>query len=397
MSAVLVASSGLAPVVTANGITAGNFSQWQQYLTSVYQGIYGTDVYLGNDSQDGQFIGVLAQALADCCAGAIAVYNSFSPTTAQGAGLSSNVQINGLSRLVPSYSTVPLQITGVAEITIINGQAIDENQNIWALPTSVTIPSGGQITVTGTCTTQGAIAAAEGTITNIQTPQYGWQAVTNTAAATLGSPVETDAALRIRQSNSTALPSQTIFDGIVANIEAVPGVTRVAAYENNTDATNDDGIPANTLYFIVEGGAQAAIFAAINATITSGIPTYGSITETITSPSGSTRLLKFDRPTDANMSVALTINPLAGWSTDTEAVIQAACVAYFETLAGGGTVGYFELAAVALLLGTSYAGTFKISAMTVQLNSNAPVSSDIQLAFNQMAVSAVGNIAITVT
>src|ERR1700674_260040 len=100
-------SSGLAPVVSATGITAGTFSQWLAYFVGQYQAIYGADSYLGNDSQDGQFIGVIAQSLADTCAGAVAVYNSMSPQTAQGVGLSSRVKMNGLKRLLPSNSTAP--------------------------------------------------------------------------------------------------------------------------------------------------------------------------------------------------------------------------------------------------------------------------------------------------
>jgi len=188
------------------------------------------------------------------------------------------------------------------------------------------------------------------------------------------------------------LPSQTIFEGIVASLEAVTGVTRVAAYENNTDAANSNGIPANTLYFIVEGGSNTDIFNAINSKITSGIPTYGSITTTITSASGSTRLLKFDRPTDATISVSLTIVALNGWASSNKAVIQSTLVAYFQALPGGASIGYFEVAATALLPGTIYNGTFKITAMTLQMNSAAPVQSDIQLSFNQMAVSAASNI-----
>jgi uncharacterized phage protein gp47/JayE len=389
-------SSGLAPVVSATGITAGTFSQWQTYLVAQYEAIYGADSYLGNDSQDGQFIAVIAQALADCGAGAIAVYNSMSPQTAQGVGLSSRVKMNGLGRLIPSNSSAPCTIIGQANQTVTNGQAIDTSGNIWALPASVTFPSSGSLSVTVTAVSPGAITAIPGSINRINTPVFGWQSITNVAAATPGAPVEPDSALRNRQSQSVSLPALTIFESIVANIQKVPGVTRVKGYENNTGAANANGIPANTLYFIVEGGAQPAIFNAIAKKITPGIPTMGNISQTIVDGNGSTRLLKYDLPTNATMSVALTLKAKSGWSVATEPLIAAALVAYFQSLDGGSNISFLGLPTIALLPGTPQAGTFSITGMTIQKNAAAPVGADIQLAFNEMAVSTIGNITFTV-
>lgn len=49
------------------------------------------------------------------------VYNAFSPSTAQGAGLSSVVKINGIRRKTASYSTVDLRIVGQVG-TIVTGR-----------------------------------------------------------------------------------------------------------------------------------------------------------------------------------------------------------------------------------------------------------------------------------
>lgn len=390
-------SSGLAPIITATGISAGSYADWFAYFTAQYKSIYGADVYLGNDSQDGQYIGVIAQALTDVCASAVAVYNSFSPATGQGAGLSSNVKLNGLARAKPTSSTALLTIVGVAGTTITNGLASDTNSNTWALPASVLIPNSGTIIVQATCTVQGSINAAGGAINAIQTPVFGWQSVTNVSAAVPGQPVETDAELRNRQSQSVSLPAVTVFESIVAALEAVSGVTRVKAYENNTSSTNGNGIPAYTLYFIVEGGAQADIFQAIFLKVTPGIPTFGSITKTVTDSNGSTRLLKYDVPVNATMSVVVTVKALSGWQTGTETLITAALVAYFEELAGGANISYLGLPGIALLPGTPFFGTFSITALTLKKNAGSPGTSDVQLAFNEMAVSDPSKITFVVT
>jgi hypothetical protein len=395
--------SPTAAIVGPNGITAPTYAQILAYLQSQYQAIFGADVYLGNDSQDGQLLGVFANAINDSNNMTIAVYNSFSPATAQGTGLSSNVQINGLVRLVPSFSTATLTLTGQAGAVVTNGQAADVNGNIWALPTTVTIGSGGTVNAVATCTTVGDVIAGMGTITQIQTPSYGWQSVTNAAAAATGAPVETDAALRVRQAASVTLPSVTIFEGIVASIEQVTGVTRIRGIENNTSSALSvpgGSIPANNLDFIVEGGSSTNIFNAIFEKITPGIPTYNgsgvnNVTTTITDSNGSTRVLNYQTPIDATMSVAITVNPLNGWASSTAALIQAALVAYFEGLSIGANISYFGTIAPATLSGTLYFGTFEITALTIQKNSLTPVSADIQLNYNEAAVSALTNIVVT--
>ena len=94
----------LAPTVSAAGISTVSFYDIQQSLIASAKQIFGNDVYLGNDSQDGQLIGVFSQAINDCNQIAAAVFNSFSPTYSQGAQLSSLVGINGLQRIRTNIS-----------------------------------------------------------------------------------------------------------------------------------------------------------------------------------------------------------------------------------------------------------------------------------------------------
>src|SRR5271165_5773944 len=205
--------------IDSTGYHYADFPTFLAFVQSNFQAIYGADVYLGSDSQDGQWTTFLAQAFFDTAALGASVYNSFSPATAQGIGLSRNVKINGLSRLVASYSTDTVSVGGTAGTVILNGVAQDTLGQLWNLPASVTIPSGGTIDVTATAQNIGAVDAASSTITTIFTPTLGWQTVTNAAAATPGAPVETDAALRVRQAQSTSLPANSVFEATVGALE----------------------------------------------------------------------------------------------------------------------------------------------------------------------------------
>src|SRR5208282_3528191 len=158
------------------------------------------------DSQDYQMLAIFSAAINDQNNTMIAAYQGFLPTYAQGAGLSSLVKINGLARETATNSTAQLVITGVVGTTITGGFAQDTNGNLWSIPTT-TIPESGEITVTATCQTPGAVSAAANSINIINTVILGWQTVTNPAIATVGVSAETDAALRQRQAISTSLPA----------------------------------------------------------------------------------------------------------------------------------------------------------------------------------------------
>jgi hypothetical protein len=304
--------SPTAALINSAGISAPPFAGILAWLVSQRLAIFGSDSYLGPATQEGQWLGVLAQAASDANAAAINCYQSFSPATAQGAALSSNVQINGLQRLVPSNSTVTLTITGVAGTIIANGVLSDSAGGYrWDLPPSVVIGLSGTVTATATCETVGAIQAALGTVTGMAAGlTAGWQAVTNPAAAAPGAPVEADGTLRIRQATSTTLPSLGVMDGIVGALWAVPGVVAVAAYSNLTGSTNSNGLPANSICFVVEGGSATAIAAAIATKKTPGIPTYGTtLVNVAVAWSATTLPIYFIVPAQVVVKVTVTLQP----------------------------------------------------------------------------------------
>lgn len=378
-------ASPTAPTISETGITAPDFAAILAYLQTQYRAIYGADLYLEPDSQDGQFLAIVAQAIADSNAAAIACYNAFSPATAQGNGLSSVVKINGIARLLPSKSTVDLKVAGVAGTTITNGIAGDANGNRWALPASVLIPLAGEIVVTATCTQDGAVSANAGTVTQILTPTYGWQSVTNDSPAAEGQPVETDAELRARQSISVAVPSLTIFEGIVGSVQNLAGVTRIAGYENDTDTTDSNGIPGHSIAVIVEGGDADAIALTIADKKTPGTGTAGSIVKTVVDSVGSSHTIRFSRPIESSIKVNLTIHNLSGYSASVLPIIKQAIADYINSLKIGESVEYFAIFVPANLSNEGYAATYKVTAMTIAKNAGTPAAADIAIAFNEAA------------
>lgn len=400
------------PAITidATGIQIPAYSDWYNWLVSVYQTIFGSDVYLGNDSQDGQLVGILAQAYADLGNAVGAAYNAFSPATAQGNGLSSQVKINGLRRLVASNSTATLTLTGQAGTVITNGIVSDTSGNQWALPASVTIGTSGTVSVTATSTTAGAINAQAGSISQIQTPTQGWQSATNPAAAVPGNPVETDAQLRVRQSKSTAAPSQTTVDAIAAAIGNVPGVTQYQVYENATSATDANGVPAGAIAPIVLGGSVTDVAAAIQLRKPPGGITYGTTSVQVLDPVGLPVTIKFYQLALTPIYVALTIQPLTGYVASTGTLIQNAIAAAISDNGIGATVYPLRLLGAANLSGSAAVSTsgltqaqldalsetYEITAFAVGTAPNPTGTAAIPIAFNAAAEGSASNVALTV-
>ena len=383
----------LAAQVSATGISAPSYDDCYQSLCASYRLIYGSDVNLDPDTQDGQWLAILAQAFTDVNAAAIAVYNSFSPATARGIGLASVVKINGLTKGLASYSTCAVTITGTPGTTITNGSVRDDAGNTWNLPSSVIIPVDASITITATCASAGAITADIGAITTIGTPTRGWLTVTNTVAAAPGVAGESDAQLRRRQALSTANPAQTPIASIAGQLRAIAGVTRVNYDENTTGSINTNGTPGHSFVMVVEGG-DAATIAQVIANGKLGAGTAGTITETVVDAYGVPSLIKFSAPTYKRIVVNVSIKPLAGYTVAIGNSLIAAIAAYITGLEIGESV-YLTQVISAAIQNSGGIGTFNLTSLTMAIYGGSATAADIPITFSQAATCVASDVSLS--
>lgn len=402
----------LSPQVTATGISGPSYADILAQLQTSYWQIYGADALLTPDTQDGQLLAVFAQAIYDAGQAVIATYQQFSPTTAQGAGLSSVVAINGLTRIAGTASTATLTITGNAG-TIINNGIVGDNQNLqtqWMLPATVTIPLSGTINVTATCASLGATAAAAGTLVTILTPTAGWVSVTNAGAATVGVAVESDVLLRARQASAASLPSQTVLAGIRTSVAAVSGANPSFVYENDTDAVNTFGLAPHSIGVVTAGGDPAAIATAIALKKSPGTSTNGPNSYVYVDPNGVPDLIQWYTLALVQISVTVTVHSINNYVSTTSTLIQQAVAAWINSLGIGGTDYLNKLFAPASLSGDiavaatgytqaqldAFASTYTITSITQAIGAGVQSAADIPITFSQMAYAAPSNIVVVV-
>jgi uncharacterized phage protein gp47/JayE len=370
--------------ISATGIYKPPFQDCLSYYQGGFQAIYGQDIYIANDSQDGQFVGLLALALDDCNGQAVAAYNSFSPITAQGTGLSSNVKLNGIARKIPSNSTVDLIVGGVWG-TVIDGGVVSDGQNDWLLPPEVIIPVSGQITVTATAALPGAILAPAGTVTIINTITLGWQTVTNPAPANPGQPVELDGQLRARQAVSTSLPAQSNLESVKGAVLAISGVTSCEAYENDDMLPDANTLPGHCIALVVEGGDDTAIAEMIALKKAPGCGTYGTTAVVLNDEQGVPHAYRFFRPSIINISYNVAIKPLPGFTQDIHDAIITSIVDWTNALPPGKSIALPLTYLPVQLYGGAGSNTYELQSVLMARDGTTPVAADIAILFNEQA------------
>lgn len=396
------------------GLVVPSYASILSMRISQYQAIYGVNVYLGTDSAKYQELSIEALCMYDTNLGSQLAYNSRSPLTAVGAGLDSVVKLNGLTRLVPSYSTAPVTITGVAGTVITNGGATDNQGYLWMLPLTVTIPNSGSVLVSAQCTTSGAIQAAPGAIATISAGQTaGWTAVNNPSAALPGVPTEQDSQLRSRQGVSVAGPSITLIGSTLAAIAAVPGVTRYAlgipsadgmstSIENPTAVTDEFGNPAHSISMVVEGGSPLDVATAIFNKSGIGVlrnagSSSGSQSISVVNPvSGIAINIGFQTPTYVPIYVTMVIHGLTGYTSTVPTQIQSAIVAYLNTLQIGETVTFSSFYSVAQSVMPNLAlPQFSVTSLFIGTSPSPTGTANLAMLYYQVAQGISANIIIS--
>lgn len=387
------------PIATVdyNGINTPLFTDVLDYLQEQYRAIYGADVNLDPDTQDGQWLAITALAIHDANQTVAAAYQAYSPAYAQGVGLSSVVKINGIRRLRASVSSVVLTCVGIAGRQI-GDSVVGDSLSLgtqWLLPLDVVIPPEGQIEVTATCLEFGSITAEIDTITEILTPVPGWQTVTNPVAASIGLPLETDAALRRRQMQSTANPSQTVILGIQGAIENLEGVQRVMIYENPYSTTDINGIPPYAMAIVVQGGDSQDIANAVALRKTPGSPTFGTASVQVIDRRGIPSLIKYFVLTLVPIDVHITVKALPGFSATIEELMVLQVIEFLRTLPIGYNSFYNKLVA-ATQLPEPDGLTYTVTVVQQKRGATAFAAADVNITYIEAATADLTNVTVTI-
>ena len=391
------------PYIDEAGYHYPTYNEILEHLIDRMQTIYGSGIYLGNDSPDYEMLSTFAELLYDAYQAGEVLFDAQSPETALGAGLDYQAAIVGIARKQPTKSTVTLTLSGTAGTVITGGVCADANGRFWDIDGSITLASNGQATATAYCRDYGVISAMANTITRIMTPTLGWTSVTNAAAAVVGAINEKDSELRARFRESAALPSVGMLDSMTSAILSVEDVVRCVVYENDTGETDDNGLPAHSVCCVIEGGDNYALAETIWKKKGIGVLTYGGesgdtnlVQRTVYDQSNNPHTVSFARLSYVEVAVEIEILPKNGYSQDTETAIKMAVVDYLSSFGIGVSLDVSTLWGVIQSVNTNpQTPLFSVQSVNAARGASTPGTSDVAIAFNEAAHTAATSVTIT--
>lgn len=352
--------------------------------------IFGQDIDLSSDTMDGQYIGLLAEAIADLDELAEAVWLSFDPDVATGHSLSRLVKINGIERSQGAYSTVDLLLTGRSGTLVPQGSIISNANGSVTVKTveDARIGTDGTATVRAMPDEMGAITAGANTLTEIKSPLFGWDAVSNPDAMTMGKSRETDKQLRVRRRGSVSKGNRNMTEALWAALSDLPNVIEASILENATQYTDSKGLPPHSIHAVVLGGDPEQIAQTIWISKTGGTVLSGTQTVTIIDELGNPQDIKFSRPINATIKVSVNIAPLNGYTYSTERMIKQTVADYLNSEIGVGG----DIINSALYSPLNAIGGFAIEQINLAKNGEALAERSIYLDFNERISVSVNDI-----
>lgn len=230
-------------------------------------------------------------------------------------------------------------------------------------------------------------------IDTISVPIVGWDSVTNPIPAVTGRLEETDDELRERFRNSKFIQSQNILEALLDALRNVEGVTDVNVYENDQDEVNQFGVPGHGFMPIVLGGLPTDIGNAIWQNSPFGIESAGNTTVQIVDTQGYIHNMSFQRPVKVPVYMNLNISNTGTMPGDAIAQIRQALKDYGES-------NYFigdDVVYSRFYTPINSIPGHQVNSFTIGTAPSNMSSSNIPIAFNQVAEFDVSRINITIS
>lgn len=295
-----------------SGLTIPTQSEWLADLQARYKDKFGDECRVDDiDGVFGRICGIQSEILNDLCSELAATVAALLPSTSADALLDELVKFNGITRNLATKSSVLLTLTAnSAGSTVPDGSLVGTSTGVQfeIVGPVVLIPDEVKENVQAYAVQEGALQADAGTVTEILTPVFGWEAVTNPADAEVGNAKESNAVLRQRRweaAQAVGLHHPSIIKKVLADLD---DVVEVFVEVNNGTTVNENLVPPQHIRCILIGGDNQDIADTLfglhplgdmypqgAGSIAGGIGSWGDVDVGVDDGEGNTDTMHFDR------------------------------------------------------------------------------------------------------
>ena len=329
----------------ANGIITQNLSEILEERENALKPILGEDFIIDKTTPIGNM--ELADANSELTIQELIAYlipNMIDANTAQGIFLDAICEKNRIYRKQPQYTTLNLIINGTPNTTFLNGDITvsDSISDIYyTLNEDVTINSSGKINAKFKCDVYGEYYPYANSKFNILTPMGGLTDVQidyENANISIGRLTETDEELRSRRFNSVQQTSTTTLGSIKSVIYSLDGVKHVTHFENDTESTDENGLPMKSFEFVVDGGDEEEITDAIFTNKATGTRAYGTTLITKKDSEGNYYSIGYTKATQINIGIDIKLTTSESQSNTWKQNVAQAIKDKFDVIQSIGSV-----------------------------------------------------------
>lgn len=270
--------------------------------------------------------------------------NQMDANTATGIFLDGICEKNRIYRKQAEYTTVDLIIHGTAKTEFLSGD-ITVSDNVsglyYDLNEDCTIGKDGTVTAKFICETFGDYYPVSTSTFNILTPAVGLDSVTikfDTCNLVIGRFTETDDELRSRRKFSVQQTATTTLGAIQAVIYSLDGVLHCTYFENDTEATDANGLPMKSFEMVVDGGDENEITDAIFLNKTIGTRAFGTTKKTKTDSEGNVYEIGYTKAKHINIGIDIKTTVDQAQSNTWKNKVKQAIKDKFDTIQDIGTI-----------------------------------------------------------
>lgn len=336
--------------LTADGLSIQTIDEIVDEWSTALRGPQGIhpQLDLSSASPLGRFVGVAAERERVLQVGIRDVNVAFSPAST-GSSLANIGLLTGTAKLGATKSVVTASATLTAGTTLPAGSRANVLGNTDAIFETIADATNATgitavVAVVMQAVTTGAVRAAAGSLTVINTPVSGWSAVTNAFDAELGNEIESDVALRARREEELRAQGSANLQAIEADVREITGVLQVKGFENTSDVTDLNGLAGHSIEIVVWDGvsplaSNAAIAQAIFDAACAGIGAQQSglgtaATGNAIDDEGDTHAVLFTRALQKTLYVTYALTVDSSYPSDGDAQVKAAAVTALNALLG---------------------------------------------------------------